>query len=158
VRNYGIFLIERLIQMFKVLFGLFVTISFSCARKTEYRLQQDISNQWQYLQLVFNDTVIQLVKSVNTLEIKTLKEGLREYQINESERDSLFKEANELVDSKTQPKRFCTDYVGELKIWIRYNSQVEKQVTFNSICDWRELNANTTTIDMLLKKIFRRNG
>ncbi len=97
---------------------------------------------------------MQITKAIDALEVTTFKGRVRKYQINNAEKDSLFKEANELAGFERQPKRFCSDYVGTFKIRIRYNSQVLKEVSFTSICDWRGLNTNTTQIDLLLNKIF----
>ena len=139
--------------MLKVLFFFLLFFIGACTGRTDSKLQQNNSVQWQYLTLEFNDTVIQLAQLINTLEVGTFKERVQKYQINKVEKDSLFTQANDLIGFGGQPKRFCTDYVGKLRIRIRYNSQLLKEVTFSSICDWRNLNANTNRIDQLLKKV-----
>ena len=142
--------------MFKILFPLLLLFICACTSRTDRgKLRQNIPVQWQYLTLEFNDTVIQLTPFMDTLEVTTFKKGVQKYQINKTEKESLFAQANELIDFKEQPKCFCTDYVGKLKVQIRYNSQLLKEVSFSSICDWQELNDNTNGIDQLLKKVVR---
>ena len=114
---------------------------------------KNVSVQWQYLALELNDTVVQVTQETDTLEVSTFSQKVQKYQIGKTEKDSLFAYANALVDFKKQPPQFCTDYVGKLKVRVRYNSQLLKEVRFSSICDWRELDANTNKIDQLLKKI-----
>jgi hypothetical protein len=154
VRNCGISLILYLIQMFKTLFSFSLLFICACTNRTDRnKPQQNIFVQWQYLTLELNDTVIQLAQTADTLEVVTVKGGAQKCHINKTEKDSIFAQANELIDFKGQPKRFCTDYFGKLKVQIRYNSQLMKEVSFTSICDWRKLNVNTNQIDQLLKKV-----
>ena len=138
--------------------SLFFSLLFVCActsRIDRSKHQKNVPIQWHYLTLEFNDTVIQLTDIIDTLEVATFEKGMQKYLVDKLEKDSLFTQVNELIDFKGQPKRFCTDYVGKLKIRIRYNDQLLKEVSFTSICDWRELNANTNSIDQLLKKMIR---
>jgi hypothetical protein len=107
----------------------------------------------EYLDLQFKDTTIQMIYWQDSLEV-TIKNATRKYYISNAERDTLFMQANKLIDSKENTIPFCTDYAGRLKLQIRYNQQVMKEVSFISICDWRELDSNTRKIDQLLTKIF----
>lgn len=140
--------------MFKRLFLLFLLYTGACTSRPQIRESRENDTvQWQYIPFWFNDTVVQVAKPGDIVEFTTPGKEMLRYPINKAELDSLFKQANELLNFKKQPERICTDYVGSLHIWIRYNSQVVKKVSFTSICDWRKLNAHTTRIDQLFKKI-----
>jgi hypothetical protein len=140
--------------MIKILFRFSLFLICACTNRTDRnKPQQNVSVQWQYLTLELNDTIIQLTQTTDTLEVLTFKGEVQKYQINKTEKDSIFTQANELTDFKGQPKRFCTDYVGKLKVRVRYNAQLMKEVSFTSICDWRELNDNANRIEQLLKKV-----
>ena len=142
--------------MFKTLFYFSLLFIGACTNRTDRnKTLKNVSVQWQYLTLELNDTIVQLTQTTDTLEVATFKEKVQKYQINKTEKDSLFAHANELIDFKKKPKQFCTDYVGKLKVRVRYNPQLLKEVSFSSICNWRELDANTNRIDQLLKKIVR---
>jgi hypothetical protein len=143
-----------LIEMFKPLLYLSLLFFWACENRTENSNRQpSVSVRWQYLTLEFNDTVIQVVQSTDTLEVSTSKVGQLNYLIKRSEKDSLFSWSNELINFYGQPNSFCTDYVGKLKVRIRYNPQLFKEVSYSSICDWREINVNSNKIDGLLKKV-----
>lgn len=137
---------------------IFISILFicSCSNRTD-RIDPPlkVSIQWQYLTFEINDTVIKLYRMSDTLEVASFKKKSQKYQITESQKDSLFACANKLMDYKKQPNRVCTDYIGKLKVRIKYNSQVSKESNFSSICNWRELDENTNRIDQLLKKVMR---
>jgi hypothetical protein len=144
--------------MFRIYFFLPLFFVGACTGQPDgSKARKHNSVQWQYLTLEFNDTVIYLDQIIDTLEVTTLKKGVRKYQIGKVEKDSLFIQANELIEFTGQPNRFCTDYVGKLKLRIRYNSQTLKEISFTSICDWRELNDNTNRIDLLLMKMSEPN-
>jgi hypothetical protein len=144
--------------MIKTLFPFSLLFIFACASKTDgSKPQQNVPIQWQYLTLELKDTVIQLAQTTDTLELTTFKEGVQKYSLNKDEKDNLFARANGLIDFKGQPKVFCTDYVSKLKVRIRYNSQLLKEVSFTSLCNWRELDSNAKRIDQLLEKVIRPN-
>lgn len=115
------------------------------------KTQNNVSVQWQYLTLELSDTAIQVTKTIDALEIATVKNGVQKYSIQNSEKDSLFSWSNKLIDFKGQPKCFCTDYVGKFKVRIRYNPQLLKEVSFSSLCNWQEIDPNTIKIHKLLK-------
>jgi hypothetical protein len=131
-----------------------VTVGFACTSRSDTNKQhRNIPVQWRYVIFEFNDTTIELLKSRDTLYLTTSEGRLRKYPVNKTEKDYLFTQANNLFDFSGQPKAFCTDYISTLEIRIRYNSQLVKEISFTSICDWRELNINTVQIDQLLKKV-----
>jgi len=141
--------------MFRLLY-LPLLFFWACTNRAEKsKPLPSIPVRWQYLTLELNDTVVQAVQTTDTLEIAMFKERGQRYPISHSEMDSLFSWSNELINYHGQPNRFCTDYVGKLKVRIRYNSQLLKEVSFSSICNWREINASTNKIDRLLKKVAR---
>jgi hypothetical protein len=145
-------------KMFKLRLYLPLLFIWACTDRTEKsKPQQTIPVHWQYLTLELNDTVIQVAKSIDTLEVTTFKEGVQRFPISHPEMDSLFSWSNELIDFHGQPKQFCTDYVGKLKVRIRYNSQLLKEVSFSSICDWKEISAKTSQLDQLLRKVMGPN-
>jgi hypothetical protein len=143
-------------EMFKLLLYLSLLFFWACTSRTENsNPQSSVPVRWQYLTLELNDTVVQVVQTTDTLEVSTFKQGGLKYPIKRSEMDSLFSWSNKLINFYGQPNSFCTDYVGKLKVRIRYNPQLLKEVSFSSICDWREINANANKIDELLKKVAR---
>lgn len=112
-------------------------------------------DNWQHLNLWLDDTIIKLTHTLDTIEVVTKGEA-QTYQINQAEKDSLFVEASGLIDFQGPLELFCTDYVGTIKVKIVYSEQLSKEVSFSSICNWRQLSANTQIIDKLLNQILRR--
>ena len=134
------------------LLSSFIFFIVACSSGYERSSTPDnVTVPWQYVTLELNDTVIQVTRTIDTLEIVTFKNGVRKYSIEKAEKDSLFSWSNDLIDFRGQPNRFCTDYVGKLKVRIRYNSQVLKEVSFSSLCKWQEIDSNAIKIHQLLK-------
>jgi hypothetical protein len=73
--------------------------------------------------------------------------------ISGNSRDSINFYANNLVENKMLPEKFCTDYVGAIKVTIQYGDAVSKTVTYSSICDWKTLNRDTKEIYLLFQRI-----
>src|SRR4030095_3277385 len=139
--------------MIKLLLSYLLVILIACnSRPDRSTSQNNIPIQWQYLTIELNDTVIQVAQMIDSLEIATFNEGVQKFSIEHVKKDSLFSWSNKLIDFVGQPRRFCTDYVGKLKVRIRYNPQMLKEVSFSSICNWQELDSNTIKIDQLLKQ------
>ena len=140
-------------NMFKPMLFLSLFFIGACACTTD-----EVSHQpkgllhWQYLILEFNDTVIHASKSIDTLELETFKEGVQKFPISQPDMDSLVSWSNELIGFQGQPDHFCTDYICKMKVRIRYNSQLFKEVEFSSVCNWREISIEINQIGQLLKK------
>lgn len=145
--------------MYRIIFSSAILFLCACKGRTDVNEpRKDVSVQWQYLAIEFDDTVIQISQGNDTLEVITFNMEVQKYPIGKEEENSLFILANELMGFNGQPEKFCTDYVGKLKVRIGYNQQLSKEVSFSSICDWRKLNANTNRIDQFLMKIAGANN
>lgn len=128
----------------------------SCINTTERgKSRTTVPVQWQYLTLEFNDTIIQVAQPIDTIVVTTFKGGMEKYPIRHSEKDSLIAWSHQLIDVQGQPRKFCTDYVGKFKVRIRYSSQLQKEVSFTSICDWRQIDSNANKIDQLLSQVIK---
>lgn len=133
-----------------------LTLTFSCkspnqspsADKKEEELWLNLSikaNGSEFYLEAFTDSLY--VRKLDTLNLQ------KSYKMSKSEKDSLFSWTEKLIDIKTSPSRFCTDYYGKLSLRIVYSEQMSKQINFNSICEWEKLDSNSRKICQLLSKI-----
>ena len=68
-----------------------------------------------------------------------------------AEKDSLFRLAKDIILNPPKPKRFCTEFIGDLKLVIEYKS-FKQSIEYTSVCDWDSLSNQT----VLLSKILNR--
>ena len=95
-----------------------------------------------------NDSLI-----INSFPISVdTKDSILSFKITSSEKDSLFKWTESLIDNKIKPKHFCTDYYGTLYIKVTYNDQMTKTANYTSICEWKDLDSNCSKIYLLINK------
>ena len=108
-----------------------------------------------YINIKANSTEFYVDTFTDSLYVKRLDTITQQksYKILDSEKDSLFSWTETRIDTKSNPSEFCTDYVGKLTLRIAYSEQMSKQISYNSICDCKDLDRNTSKIHELLSKI-----
>lgn len=131
-------------------------LSFIIACKSESApLKQTKFVQWQFLTLELNDTVVQLTRGANSFTVAHFVKGEQQYAIGNEEADSLLSWANQLVLFQEPLSEYCTDYKESMRVRIRYNTQLYKEASFRSVCDWRGIAPPARQMDGLLKKLMK---
>ena len=138
------------------MYKFLVLLSFLIACKSDPATTKPrIARQWQFLTLELNDTVVQLTRDVNSFTVAHFVKGEQQYAIGNEEADSLFSWANQLVLFQEPLSEFCTDYKESMRVRIRYNTQLYKEASFRSVCDWRGIAPPARQMDALLKKLMK---
>jgi len=122
-------------------------------------MNQQKESLWQYISIKANSTEFYLdavTDSLNVKNVDTSKQH-KSYKLLKSDKDSLFSWTESIIDKKANPSVFCTDYVGKLTLRIVYSEQMSKQISYRSICEWKNLDSNTSKIYELLSKIEHSN-
>ncbi|OOQ57058.1 hypothetical protein BC343_16125 [Mucilaginibacter pedocola] len=81
-----------------------------------------------------------------------IKEDTLWIKFTNAERDTLGLIANSLIINPVSPKKFCTEFVGKLRIEMRYGEQVSHSVEYNSVCDWATLSPETIQLSKILAR------
>ena len=68
-----------------------------------------------------------------------------------AEKDSIYKLTRDLINHPANRKRKCTEYVGQLELYIDYG-QFTLSGNYTSVCDWTTLSIKTQQLYGLLKK------
>jgi len=146
----------------QILKYLFIIFLFHCSCNNSASIVNSNSkneNSWIYLKFSTGTAEFSVLNQDDSLLIKSTPGSLNKndsvlaYKITASEKDSLFKWVESLIDSKMRPTHFCTDYYGKLSLKIVYNEQVVKNADYTSICEWQELDSDTKNIYQLITKI-----
>ncbi|MDB5147511.1 MAG: hypothetical protein JWQ57_1531 [Mucilaginibacter sp.] len=82
---------------------------------------------------------------------KVLKDTIK-VNFTETERDSLFNLSKEIVLHPVLNTRHCTDFVGDLDIYIYYGNDISQTISYSNVCDWNTLSDKTLKLHDLLKK------
>jgi hypothetical protein len=69
-----------------------------------------------------------------------------------AEKDTLFSLAKDLIIHPAKTDKFCTEYVGSLKLVIDYGEQVQQVAVYSSVCNWNLLSDKTMKLHNMLKK------
>ncbi|MBL0745895.1 hypothetical protein [Chryseolinea lacunae] len=99
-----------------------------------------VLKRWDYKDSVTQTGQIWIPINIRTESVKIRKE----------EADSVYKWTKKLTNDVFLPEKFCTDYVGHLKVTIEYGGSVKQSCEYSSMCDWRTMSKET----MKLSKMF----
>lgn len=113
---------------------------------------------WQNFTLWLEDTSIIHGNIISdSIQIKSHNNEPILYYVGKQNVDSLFYWAENLLNYRLPEQiQTCTDYIGKLRIQIRYSNILSKQVDFISICNWKGLSIETRKIDSILKLAVKR--
>lgn len=150
--------------MFTISASTLSMIALSCNNSnTSKKVEQKKIVRWEAMYVSTDSQMIVILPDDSTMLVRHIDVPERDVIrvdslfISPSEKDSMLVWCSELLN--TQPKDsmpFCTDYVGNFKVYITYSQQLKKNVHFASICDWRKINIYTYKIDQLLQKKYKR--
>jgi len=154
---------------------ILATISESCkqpspANAKENQLVDKYPKIWNVIVLDVGSQKITIYGSDNTAELRKweYKDSLTKngkistptnitsenIKIKQEEVDSIYIWTKKLITGFNLPDKFCTDYVGHLRLTIAYGDQVNQSCEYKSICDWKVLAPETTKLNLLLKNKF----
>jgi hypothetical protein len=100
--------------------------------------------KWDY-----TDSLTKNGKISTPTNIKTENVNLKPEEV-----DSIYFWTKKLIADFNLPDKYCTDYVGHLRLTIAYGKQVNQSCEYKSICDWKLLAPETTKLNVLLKSKF----
>ena len=128
---------------------------FGCKNANDTKtLHTPAPSPWIYVIVNANSNEFLVSRYDDTLTIKKIftekTDSIQKVKISKDEKDSLFKWTETLIQTKPEPTAFCTDYYGKLTLKIIYSEQVSKQAQFTSICEWQNLDSNTSHIYKLV--------
>ena len=143
-----------------LLAGLLLLLGCNSAKDNRVA-HTDSSSSWTYVIVKANGHEFSVSTYDDTLTFKKARTGrmdtLQKVKMLKSEKDSLFKWTEALIQTKPEPINYCTDYFGKLTLRIIYSEQVSRQVDYRSICEWQSLDSNTSNLYKLLNgKLNRR--
>ena len=106
-----------------------------------------VLKQWDYRDsLTENERIwIRIPFNIRTENIKIKKE----------EMNHIYTWSKKLITDFALPEKFCTDYVGHLRLTIQYTDQIKQSCEYSSICEWRVLNSETKKLNELLEQKFK---
>ena len=154
---------------------ILATISESCEQHSptiakENQLVDKYSRTWNAVVLDLGSQKITIYRSDNSAELKkwdytdsltkNRKISASTYiksenvKLKQEEVDSIYVWTKKLITGFNLPEKFCTDYVGHLRLTIAYGEQVNQSCEYKSICDWKILTPETTKLNLLLKNKF----
>ncbi|WP_127706464.1 hypothetical protein [Mucilaginibacter limnophilus] len=68
------------------------------------------------------------------------------------ERDSIYYLVNSLIERPAQTDKFCTEFVGKLKLSVFYGEQLERTCNYSSVCNWSRMSDETDKLYKILKR------
>jgi hypothetical protein len=149
-----------------VLFALFLLVGIGCKQV----VKQTPINPWSRLTITSEDyQVITINNTEDTSIIKSYDGGgfftgyhkvkvdsLRQY-FTMAEKDSLYQLSKDIISNPINPKRFCTDFVGDLKLVIDYGSfkspgSFRQSAEYSGVCNWDTLSDKTIQLHRILQR------
>lgn len=149
-----------------LLFGYLLLTVIGCDFKRKYENKKESDDSWSTLIIVSEHrTVITIINGLDTSFVERQNIGsiftprpkkvIRDTTkviFTKAEQDSLFYMAKNIVLYPVLNTRHCTDYVGDLDIYINYGNDIRQGINYSGVCDWTTLSANTLKLHALLKK------
>jgi len=142
-----------------------VLVNIGCNLKDKDDNGKPFDDSWSTLTIASEHrVVIKIVNDSDTTIIETYNIGsvftarpkkvvidtVKAY-FNKAEKDTIFRLAKEIVAHPVINGRHCTDFVGDLDIFINYGD-VRQQINYSGICDWNILSDNTLKLHNLLRR------
>lgn len=75
-----------------------------------------------------------------------------EVQFTRAEKDTIFSLAKDLIEHAAITNKFCTEYVGSLKLNIQYSPSFSKSCEYSSTCNWTTLSDKTKHLHDILRR------
>jgi len=136
--------------MQKILISLLIIIFFSC-KKDNNNLKE---YSWEYIYITTDNSYTYLFdRYSNEYEVLNINDSLKIMKnINDSEKDSLYKWTKSIIEKPPYTENICSDFVGNIKITIIRDERVKQICVINSVCDWSLLSNETKKIKLLLDR------
>jgi hypothetical protein len=146
-------------------FACLILVNNSCNFKEKEDIKQISDDSWSTLTIVSehrtvitfvnnNDTSIVKIHHIGSIFTprpkKIIIDTIKAY-FTKAEKDTLFNLAKEIVSHPVVNTRHCTDFVGDLDIFINYGD-VRQQINYAGVCDWNTLSDRTMQLHNLLRK------
>jgi hypothetical protein len=97
----------------------------------------------------YKDSVTEKGKVWIPIGFKTKKES-----VNQMKKDSIYFWTTKINWPPVMPVKFCTDYVGSLKVKIQFGDRVFQTSEFYSICEWETMSTETGKLHRLFSEKF----
>lgn len=140
-------------------------IAIGCNLKDKADPTKMSDDSWSTLTIVSEHrVVIKIVNDSDTTIIETHNRGsiftakpkkvmtdtVKAY-FTKTEKDTIFNLAKEIVSRPVISSRHCTDFVGDLDVFINYGD-VRQSINYSGICDWNTLSDKTLKLHNLLRR------
>lgn len=151
---------------FYLIFVLMLVIITSCKQ----HINQATPAVWSTLTIVSEENEIitiennedtSMVKSYDGGSIftgrhKVIVDSLKAY-FTTAEKDTLYSLMKDIITAPAKPKIACTDFAGDLKLIIDYNSfkepgSLRQSVEYTGVCKWDSLSDKTIHLHSILKR------
>lgn len=127
-------------------------------------------SSWEVITIVLDDhQVINIDNYDDTSTVKnydsgSILTGFHKANVDSSkvyftmaEKDSIHHMAQLIISNAVDPKRSCTDFVGDLKLDIDYGTLGEpgtrrQSIEYSGICDWSKLSVETAKLQSILQR------
>ena len=143
-----------------------ILIAIGCNLKDKGNTAKMFDDSWSTLTIVSeHSVVIKIVNDSDTTIIETHNRGsiftakpkkviidTAKAYFTKAEKDTIFNLAREIVSHPVTNSRYCTDFVGDLDIFISYGD-VRQSINYSGICDWNTLSEKSLKLHNLLRRI-----
>lgn len=154
----------------RVFFIIIAAILSGCAGSSKEAREEVRSGIWRTIFFDFGSEELTVYNDGDSLVLRSwvYKDSLTETgkvrlpakfttkrePVEPTEEDSIYTWTTRLTYPPVMPTKFCTDYVGSLKVKIQFGERVFQTSEFYSICDWELLSPETQKLHALFKEKF----